>query len=201
MPFLSLLLRCSLYVWFPAICLDMLVWFLLCLLCLGFIDFHTCVGFHQICKSFNYHIFKYFSAPTSLLFLGLHLDVCSTTQYGTMGHWSLLFFMSPFSLFVPFNKVSNLLLNFSFHKMSFFSSRLSLWFLLRFPLLLRLPIWAWIMSFFSYKSLNIFTRKNLKYLSTNSTYLSSLGLFLLLFFLLQVSIFLLLWTSSNFLHS
>lgn len=102
-----------------------------------------------------------------------------------MGQWVTevcFFFTSPFSLCSSVQWSFQFATEFFISQNEFFSSRFSIWFLLRFPLLLRLPIWAWIMSFFSYKTLNIFTRKNLKYLSTNSTYLSSLGLFLLLFF-------------------
>lgn len=79
---------------------DMFVWFLLCLLCLESADLHGAMGFHQIWISFNYRIFKYFSALISLLFLGLHLHICSTTQYWPWLTEACSFFLpSPFLWF------------------------------------------------------------------------------------------------------
>lgn len=136
----------------------MLVWFLLYLLCLECVDLHRAVGFYPIWISFNYCIFKYFSTIISLLFLGLHLYICSTTQIlPWLTAFCAFFLPSPFSVvhwsFLLQFPISHWTypVNFSFQIINFFCSRSSIRFLFKFPLLLRLP--RPMMLIISFKSL------------------------------------------------
>lgn len=94
----QLLLKCSLYVWFSAIWLDVLVWFSF-LLCLEFVDLHRFVKFIvQILIKFgnlstiislNIFLLQY------LFSLGFNLHTCSTIQCWQGISEACSFFFSP----------------------------------------------------------------------------------------------------------